>query len=205
MILAAKDLSYGTPPPRPKVLALGLSFELRSGEVLRVRGPNGSGKSTLLRVLLGMQRPLSGHLDLRVPLDLTALVPQLQSLGLHLPMTLKDVLRIALPEENLNERVLQTGLLEESHLRLQWNTASGGEKKRTLLARALLREPALLLLDEPMNHLDALSRARVAQALKDYIEGGARRAIVLITHEGESENALAHLPSRELDLGGITE
>lgn len=203
MILSAKGLSYGTPPPRTKVLARDLAFELRSGEVLHVRGPNGSGKSTLLRVLLGMQKPLSGHIDLRVPLAWTALLPQLQSLGLHLPMTLEDVLAIALPRAGLRERVLATGLLEESQLRLQWNTASGGEKKRTLLARALLREPALLLLDEPMNHLDALSRARVARALKDYIEGGPRRAIVLITHEGETVGALSQLPLRELNLGGV--
>src|SRR5690606_37113443 len=110
--------------------------------------------------------------------------PQLQNVAFHLPLTLWDVLRISHAGPLQEEDVLRFGLLQARHLKLAWNTASGGEKKRTLLTRALLHRPRVLILDEPLNHLDHASRDQVSQVLDDFVAGDKQqRSIILVSHD----------------------
>lgn len=164
MSVSADRLAYGTPDGRR--LAENLSFEVPAGHLGLVRGPNGCGKSTLLRVLLGLHPIVSG----RVSVDgRTAFLPQLENSELHLPFRLGDLASAG-------------ALLDPSQLSLGWNTASGGERKRALLTRALAKNPKVLLLDEPMNHLDEKSRIAVLDVLRHTLDAGA--AAVMVCHQG---------------------
>jgi ATPase subunit of ABC transporter with duplicated ATPase domains len=205
-LVSAKDLSYATPDGR--VLARGISFNLEDGDCLVVGGPNGSGKSTLLRVLLGRANASSGALSMHVARGKTAILPQLQNNDFHLPLTLRDLLEISVGASVGADEIARIGLLEPAHLSLAWNTASGGEKKRALLTRLLLQSPSLLLLDEPMNHLDRESRERVTKAVSNFLRGHGEktpRAVVMVSHEGTLDAPVVDSSSavvKKLLLGG---
>lgn len=195
-LLSAADLAYGWGNGAP--FAQGIGFDLKAGEVLVIHGPNGSGKSTLLKVLLG-QHPKKGRVELGVAREKLAILPQLQNLHFHLPVTLGDVLEISVPGVFDERKALDCGLLEKRHLSLAWNTASGGERKRTLLTRLLLQNPRLLFLDEPLNHLDQESKLLVLKAMRDFLRQG-ERALVWISHAEGFESQIGDFPLHRIDL-----
>lgn len=186
-----------TPQGRP--LSRALSFSLPSGHIVLIEGPNGSGKTTLLRALTGTGRPAAGTVTWHVRIDSIGYLPQLQSNDFHLPSTLEDVVRTGVSRRLLPEEIV-SNLLPVDKLKLRWSTASGGERKRTLLQRALLQKKRVLLLDEPLNHLDKESRACVARALVDFAREPGQ-GIVLVSHEGHEASALAEVPRVVVRLG----
>jgi len=181
-LFEARGLGYGTPDGRP--LQDGINFSLRSNQLLLITGGNGSGKSTLLRILLKKMAPARGTVEMALPFHLVAYIPQLENTEIHLPLTLRDVIEVAEPKVDW-ERALSFGLLTEAHLGHAWNTASGGERKRTLLTRALLQSPSVLVLDEPFNHLDEKSREAMASTMVKFLSvKDSPRAIVMVSHQG---------------------
>ncbi|MCB0417179.1 MAG: ATP-binding cassette domain-containing protein [Bdellovibrionales bacterium] len=174
-VLEVSELAYAT--PEGKLLGKGISFQLNQGETLLVEGPNGAGKSTLLKVLVGQHRPLKGTLTHHLPTSQIAYIPQLQNTEFHLPLCLGDLL----PTSDL-AAIADWGLLEASQLSLAWNTASGGERKRALLTRALLQKCTTLILDEPFNHLDRESKVQIQRALSRFISSGDK-ALIVVSHE----------------------
>lgn len=195
-ILSAADLAYGWDHRNP--LAQGIEFTLKAGEILVIQGPNGSGKSTLLKVLLG-QHPKKGRVELGIAREKIAILPQLQNLHFHLPVTLGDVLEISVAGKYDEQKAVEYGLLEKHHLRLAWNTASGGERKRALLTRLLLENPQLLFLDEPMNHLDQESKPLVLKSMQNFLRQGDR-ALVWISHTEGFEAQIGDFPLHRIDL-----
>ncbi|MEZ4749617.1 MAG: ATP-binding cassette domain-containing protein [Bdellovibrionota bacterium] len=179
LLIEASELAYATPEGR--LLAKGISFQLNRGETLLIEGPNGAGKSTLLRVLVGQHRPLKGTLAHRLPASDIAYIPQLQNTEFHLPLCLGDLL----PTDDV-DAICRWGLLEATHLKLAWNTASGGERKRALLTRALLQGCSVLILDEPFNHLDRDSKVQIQKALTEFI-ANADKALIVVSHEVPSD------------------
>lgn len=201
-LLDAQGLTYGTPTGR--VLQRDLAFSVRSGQALLISGSNGCGKSTLLRILLGEAAPLAGAFRCQFPRERIEYLPQLENTEVHLPLTLRDVITVSCGRRLPWERLAVYGLLRPEHLDLAWNGASGGERKRTLLTRALLRDPRLLVLDEPMNHLDEESRRAVARSLAEFLARSkpeAPRAVVMVCHQGlpEEEGALFSLVPLDLE------
>jgi ATPase subunit of ABC transporter with duplicated ATPase domains len=184
------------------MLGENICFSLYSGSLLLVKGPNGSGKSTLLRVIQGRSPIFSGSLTVNMLGTQVATLPQMQNPGFHLPITLGDVLTFSLREPLNTDKAFSYGLLEPAHLGLAWNTASGGERKRTLLTRILLQEPSLLLLDEPMNHLDSESRVKVEKAIAQYLTTPSNypRAAILVSHSNLRTEALLQVPTVHLSL-----
>ena len=108
-------------------------------------------------------------------------LPQVQSSRFHIPMTIRDALKLSSNKVDL-EQALKFGLLDKRHLDLHWNTASGGEQKRILLTRSLLKDPDILVLDEPLNHLDVHSRDTICKALSDFVRR-ENKAIVMVSHD----------------------
>ncbi|MFG2644753.1 ABC transporter ATP-binding protein [Streptomyces sp. NPDC048370] len=164
-----------------------LDLTLRAGEFTVLLGHSGCGKSTLLRVLAGLDRDISG----------TVLVPRRRAVAFQAPrlMPWKRVWRNVLlglpgrPERAVAERALEeVGL---SHRSGAWpKTLSGGEAQRASLARALVREPDLLLLDEPFGALDALTRIK-AQRLVAELWQRRGCAVLLVTHDVDEALLLA--------------
>ncbi|GGV34517.1 ABC transporter ATP-binding protein [Streptomyces spectabilis] len=165
----------------------GLRLDVRPGEFVALLGRSGCGKSTLLRVLAGLDRDIEG----------TVLVPRRKAVAFQAPrlMPWKRVWRNVLlglpgrPERAVAERALtEVGLGHRSHA---WpKTLSGGEAQRASLARALVREPDLLLLDEPFGALDALTRV-TAQRLVAELWQRRGCAVLLVTHDVEEAVLLA--------------
>lgn len=205
MLIEAQNLSYGR-VRGGRILAENVTFNLPSGGLLLVTGPNGSGKSTLLRVLQGQSPIFSGKLKVNVRRSEVGILPQMVNPGFHLPLTLGDVLQFSIHRRLGRgidwDKVFSYGLIDSTHLGLSWNTASGGERKRTLLTRILLQEPELLLLDEPMNHLDTDSCMRVEKVIAQYLNSTPtrKRGVVLISHSGLKSEALLQTPTVNLQF-----
>jgi ABC-type Mn2+/Zn2+ transport system ATPase subunit len=183
-LIEAVRLSFGPSATHP--VARDLSFRLIPGQILWVGGANGAGKTTLLRAILGQAHILSGSLNVRLSPDRIGYLPQLSNRFFHLPATLGDIVALSRPTSHPGEGI-PFDLLSPHHLPLAWNTASGGERKRALLARVLLARPDLLLLDEPLSHLDEESYAVVLHAIRTFVQSGERKGALIVEHEPPPE------------------
>ncbi len=133
-----------------------VSLAVEEGEIATVIGPNGAGKTTLLRVALGLQKPNAGAVSRRGGLRL-GYMPQRLIIDDTLPLTVGRFLALAgnISGQDSTVEELGIGVL----LRHPLQQISGGEMQRVLLARALLRRPHLLVLDEPAQSLDVGGQA----------------------------------------------
>jgi sulfonate transport system ATP-binding protein len=173
----------------------GLDLDIAPGEFVAMIGRSGTGKSTLLRALAGLDSGVSGTLavpgETAVAFQEPRLVPWKRvlanlTLGLRAPAA-ETVARAALDEVGLSERAGAWPL-----------TLSGGEAQRASLARALVRQPSLLLLDEPFSALDALTRISMHRLVLSLWERH-KPAVLLVTHDVDEALALA---DRVLVLSG---
>lgn len=161
-----------------KVILHDVSLELQAGKVLTIIGPNGAGKSTLVRVLLGLQKPTSGKIW-RKPNLKVGYVPQKININTLMPLSVKRFILLA------GKGDVQLALKEAGveHLQEQdIQQLSGGEFQRVLIARALLRQPELLVLDEPAQGVDVLGQSelyeQIAQLKKTYGFG-----VLMVSHD----------------------
>jgi ABC-2 type transport system ATP-binding protein len=203
--LVVEDLRKTYPGTRksPAVEAVrGISFTVEAGETFGLLGPNGAGKSTTLGCITSLVRPTSGRIVVagvearRRPLEvkrLIAVVPQMRNLDRDL--TVREVLTyhgryFGLPAAEREARADR--LLEEMQLtekaKARPLTLSGGLQQRAMIARALMHDPRVLLLDEPTTGLDPQAR----RALWDTLRGLQQRGltIILTTHYMEEADRL---------------
>jgi zinc transport system ATP-binding protein len=138
--------------PRGEALA-GVSLEIRRGEIVTIIGPNGAGKTTLLRVLLGLLAPTSGRVVL-APGVRIGYMPQRIQIDTVLPLSVRRFLTLTgrRTDAELHRILTEVGALAVIDSPVQG--LSGGEMQRVLLAKALLRNPDLLVLDEPVQGVD---------------------------------------------------
>jgi zinc transport system ATP-binding protein len=137
---------------RRQVLS-GVNLSISGGEIVSLIGPNGAGKSTLIRAILGLTAYQDGHIKKAAGLVI-GYMPQRLVIDAVLPLTVQRFLRMA---AKVGRREINTVLEEVGvpHLRgAQVQEISGGELQRVLMARALLRNPDLLVLDEPAQQVD---------------------------------------------------
>jgi zinc transport system ATP-binding protein len=174
--LSGLHLAFG-----PRVALSDVSLELRAGEIVTIIGPNGAGKTTLLRVALGLQRADAGTVRRRPGLRV-GYVPQRLAIDETLPLTARRFLALvpgAKPPA-MTAALTETGAPHTLDLPLQ--TLSGGELQRVLLARALLREPELLVLDEPVQGVDITGQAELF-ALIRRLRDTRRCGVLLVSHD----------------------
>ncbi|MFC9898483.1 ABC transporter ATP-binding protein [Nocardia sp. NPDC127579] len=161
----------------------GVDLDLRQGEIVALVGRSGSGKSTLLRVLAGLAGEHTGHVEVggrvSVAFQEARLVPWL-SVARNVALGLPDRRRRAGGLDQARAVLDEVGLANRGDA---WPiTLSGGEAQRAALARALVAEPALLLLDEPFGALDALTKIAMHDLLlRLFAEHGF--GVLLVTHD----------------------
>ena len=159
----------------------GITMAINPGEIVTVLGPNGSGKSTLLRALLGIVPVASGQIT-RAPGLRVGYVPQKLAIDPTLPMTVRRFL--SLPTRVTNVQATQTLArvgLPDMETR-QMSALSGGQFQRVLLARALLSDPQLLILDEPTQGLDQPGEAAFYRLIED-VRTTTGAAILMVSHD----------------------
>ena len=158
-----------------------VNLSLARGELLMVLGPNGAGKSTLARVLLGLEPPSSGSI-IRAPQISVGYVPQAVRRDPTLPLSTQGFLDLAGSRAATDSARLVAALGVEPLLDRPLASLSGGELRRAALARALMRRPDLLVLDEPLAGIDAASQTPICELIAEH--GRTTGAgIVLIAHE----------------------
>ena len=192
-----------------------LHFDVGEGESVALIGPNGAGKSTLIQAVLGIVPVVHGTLEVlgQEPGDREALqrigyLPQRDGIDPEFPISLKQVVELGLTREapsilplRREQRERVTGAIERVGLRerqgAHFGSLSGGQQQRGLLARALVSNPRLILLDEPFNGLDAESRERLVDLLLELRAEGV--AIMVSTHDPSLADAVC---SHVLELDG---
>ncbi|MFM9072243.1 MAG: ABC transporter ATP-binding protein [Cyanobium sp.] len=180
-----------------------LHLQVAPGECLALLGPSGCGKTTTLRVVAGLD-PLSAGRIVLDGQDISQLDPGqrrvgmvFQSYALYPHMTVAENLTLGprirgMPSGEREERLAQIlGLLQLEDLRLRRPAQlSGGQRQRVALGRALLRQPRLMLLDEPMSNLDAQLREELRPELRRLLASGGH-PVLYVTHDQQEAVGLA--------------
>ncbi len=195
MVLADKlEKIFSRPDGRDKIAVDRLSFRVGKGEIYGLLGPNGAGKTTTLRMLSGLMAPTSGSASLagydvaRHPMEVKGILGFLTAnTGLYLRLTVRELLVYFAHLNRMNRdqaRQRSEHLIEwlgiEEFADLRCGALSTGQKQRVNIARALIADPPILVLDEPTLGLDVLSSRIILAYIRRVREQG--RTIVLSTH-----------------------
>ena len=160
-------------------LVKGVSLEVEKGKIVTLIGPNGSGKSTTAKIALGIYKNIEGKVHKFT--NKIGYVPQKISIDWTLPIRVSDFMTLTmnLKEDEINSSLELTGVkhLKDNDLR----NLSGGEFQRVLIARAMVKSPSLLVLDEPCQGLDFSNRNHILE-LVDKIAKTSNTQILYVTH-----------------------
>ncbi len=145
---------------KTQVLLSGIDLTVHGGEVVSIIGPNGAGKTTLIRAALGLIQPTSGTVRRRAGLRI-GYVPQRLILNPNLPLTVRRFVGLSgtVPRGRRQAVLDEVGIGDIADTSI--HDVSGGELQRALLARALLRDPELLVLDEPAQGVDITGQSEL--------------------------------------------
>jgi zinc transport system ATP-binding protein len=172
-----------------------VSLSVREGEFAAIVGPNGGGKTTLLKLALGLLRPTSGVVRLfgqapRTARHRAGYTPQHADFDPHFPVTVMDVVLMGrvekrrggaygrLDRESAEAALAEMGLVDVAGR--PFDSLSGGQRQRALIARALVANPELLLLDEPTANVDAMAGNRLLETLHEL---SRRMTIAMVSHD----------------------
>ncbi len=196
--IEALSKKYGS-----KLVLEDVNFEVKKGEFLSILGPSGCGKSTLLRLLIGIETPTLGKI-LKDGRDVSNESPFKRNIGIVFQnfalfpnMTVYGNIAYALktrkmPKEEIKQKV--TSIIETfgltEHINKKPRQLSGGQQQRVAMARTLVLNPDIVLLDEPMSALDAEIKLTLRKMLKE-LQTKFGVTMVYVTHDQEEAFALS--------------
>lgn len=181
--VTVEDVSFRYHADGPEILS-GLRLNVRSGECVAIRGPSGSGKSTLAKIVIGLLKPDNGRVVIGgVPLD--EMCPRLlrqriacvlqedqlfngtiaENIAFFQPAFSQEAVEAAARRAQIHDEIVSMPLGYESRVIDLGASLSGGQRQRLILARALFRDPRILILDEASSHLDLENERRVNDAI----------------------------------------
>ncbi|MDO5755321.1 MAG: ABC transporter ATP-binding protein [Tissierellia bacterium] len=211
-IIEIKDLNFSyTDTP----LLQGLNLTVNKGDFVGITGPNGSGKSTLLKLITGQLNSKDSIIVEGGNLENVGYVPQSNvQMNITFPITCQEVVQLNLYREMGPFKIPGRKVKEKATMALQmvgmakkkrynFNTLSGGEKQRVMIAKALVAEPKLLIFDEPTAGIDAESKEILYRILK-HLNEHHQITILVVTHELEGSRQYFQRILR-LDQGKIKE
>ncbi len=197
-VVQISHLSFG-PAERP--ILDGVNLQLEAGHFIGIVGPNGAGKSTLLNIVAGLTAPSHGHIDLfghcltrfsrHALLRRIGFLHQLHDAAPKLPMRVQDVVAMGLADyatpwrrHHHRQVIMDTlKLLDMDHLAdADFRQLSGGQRQRVRLARSLVRQPELLLLDEPSAALDSVRQEKLFQLLRRLCDERGM-SVIMVEHD----------------------
>jgi zinc transport system ATP-binding protein len=157
-----------------------VSFEINSGDFVTIIGPNGAGKSTLLKAILGLIKINSGKISKKKNLKI-GYVPQRLVTDFSIPISIENFLELSTNNKNkINDALELVGISNIKNSLL--HEISGGEMQKTLLARALLNNPDIIILDEPTQSLDVGSQLNFYKLIEK-IHKQKNLAILMVSHD----------------------
>lgn len=169
-----------------------INFNIEEGEYVCLVGENGSGKSTLVKTIVGLLKQDEGNINLGISLDEVSYLSQTNLKDLNFPATAKEIIMSGvqkhkkLPfytkkDKEVYERVIKQLKIEDLQFK-RIGDLSGGQKQRVLIARALIREPKLLILDEPATGLDVNITKKLYKILEKQNKEN-KMTIIMATHD----------------------
>ncbi|MFT5080531.1 MAG: zinc/manganese transport system ATP-binding protein [Bacteroidia bacterium] len=170
-----------------------INLEICGGQALGILGPNGAGKTTLMRGLLGLLKPMAG--SVRRHTKAIAYVPQQDRLGDEWPLSTYELVCMGSANSRFGARWHTSSVRAAAEVKLDlvglldkrsepFSSLSGGQRQRALIARALMREPELLLLDEPTSGVDRPNQIEIMGILGDLASGGDDApSVLLVAHQ----------------------
>jgi len=177
-ILSVKHLSLDL---CGKSILQDINLHLAENEILTLIGPNGSGKSSLIRAILGLIKISTGKIELRDGLRI-GYMPQKLSINSLMPLTVNRFLMLGGEITRIKALGALSEVGAEKVSNAQIHTISGGEMQRVLLARALLREPQLLVLDEPVQGVDVNGQIALYKLIQE-IRNRYGCSILMVSHD----------------------
>lgn len=177
LLLEAKSISVKR---EGRILLQNANLQLHQGKITTLIGPNGAGKTTLVRSILGLIKPNEGSVWRKPDLRL-GYMPQKLHLDSSFPLRVERFLTLAgKPLVDWEQTLHLTGI--SSLLKSSMQDLSGGETQRVLLARALLRDPQLLVLDEPVQGVDITGQAALYELIHQ-IRNQRNCGVLLVSHD----------------------
>jgi len=201
--IALSHISLG---PKKRPILDDVSFSLQAGHFMGIIGPNGAGKSTLLSVIIGLIQPSAGRVDIlgaelkrfnrHALLKNVGYLHQLHNAEPHMPLTVRDVVAMGLPQyarplwqtmgssskhqDAIEEALLHVDMVNLMHHDFRY--LSGGQRQRVRLARALVGQPKILLLDEPSAALDSQQQQNLYLLLRRLCDEKSM-TIIMVEHD----------------------
>jgi zinc transport system ATP-binding protein len=165
---------------RDKTVLSHIDLTIDAGQILTLIGPNGAGKTTLARIVLGLEKPSSGTIFRKKWLKI-GYMPQKLHIDPTLPLTVSRFLQLAEPNpQKVAKALARVGIAGLADSPLQ--SISGGEMQRALLGRAILREPELLVLDEPVQGVDIIGQEALYQLISQ-LRSELGCAVLMVSHD----------------------
>ena len=174
--ISSLDVKYGY-----KTVLKNMNLTLDAGEIVTIVGPNGSGKTTLFKAVIGAIPISKGKIYTKPNLRI-GYVPQQLKIDQTLPMTVERFLKLAHKNFNRSPDKIEALLGSKDLLNIQVNNLSGGQMQKVLLARALINNPEILLLDEATRGLDQPGVAAFYRNIEN-IRNSTNCAILMISHD----------------------